>query len=623
RSLLPDDNHAIISIVLQGNLQAEDQKEVVDETEASVEAAGFSGVEPVVTGDPAVSSKIEDLLSTTRTQMMLVAVAMLFLILAVTFKVRGFFPWRWLPLAVVIVGTIYTAGIMGAAGVPLTMMSMTVFPILIGLGIDYGIQFHNRYDEEALRGRTVAQAIIESVTHIGPAVAIALISGCLGFVALMFSPIPMIRDFGLMLIIGVVASYVVAMFPLTAILYLHDRRMNHKNGNPKASRPRKKVKADSDKAGLLEKGLGRMAPWVIRHPFVIVFVAVALTVGGFVVDSSIDTVTDESEFVSEDIPAVKSLRELEKLVGGLSAFNVLIESDDVTSPETLNWMARLEERIKAESGDAIVSTESVAGLVMQKNGGEIPENPGEIREIIDGLAPSLRSNLVSADFKASNLIVTIAPMSDGAVESLSKGLANAASENHLDRAAVSVTGWPEIRIHLVDAITGGRNEMTLIGIGLIFAALLPLFRFKVLRAILATIPIVLIIGWAALFMFGAGIEFTPATATFGALIMGIGVEYTILLMMRYYEEEEKGVEPGAAMSIAMTKIGRAICVSAFTTMGGFAALLIATDFPILVDFGMVTIINVFFALITSLLVLPALIVWIDRRRKRPARIVAR
>ena len=61
-------------------------------------------------------------------------------------------PFRLLPLFVVLIAVVTTIGVMGLVGIPLTMVSMAVFPVLIGLGIDYSIQFHNRYMEEALGG---------------------------------------------------------------------------------------------------------------------------------------------------------------------------------------------------------------------------------------------------------------------------------------------------------------------------------------------------------------------------------------------------------------------------------------------------------------------------------------
>ena len=89
------------------------------------------------------------------------------------------------------------------------------------------------------------------------------------------------------------------------------------------------------------------------------------------------------------------------------------------------------------------------------------------------------------------------------------------------------------------------------------------------------------------------------------------------MMMRYYEERSKGEGVVEAMTTAITRIGRAIIASGFTVIGGFGALLIALDFPIIQDFGIVTMINVFFALVSTLLVLSTLIVLVDRWRERP------
>jgi len=126
----------------------------------------------------------------------------------------------------------------------------------------------------------------------------------------------------------------------------------------------------------------------------------------------------------------------------------------------------------------------------------------------------------------------------------------------------------------------------------------------------------LIIGWSSGVMYLLGLKFNPLSATLGALIIGIGVEFTILLMRRYYEERDKGNNPEEAMTTAIARIGRAIIASGFTVIGGFGSLLIATDFPIIRDFGIVTLIDVFLALVTTLVVLPPMIVLIDRWLER-------
>ena len=91
---------------------------------------------------------------------------------------------------------------------------------------------------------------------------------------------------------------------------------------------------------------------------------------------------------------------------------------------------------------------------------------------------------------------------------------------------VTITGNSLIRVALFDALSGDRVKMTLIGIGFVFLGLFLLFKFNIVKALLAIIPIGLIIGWSSGFMYLTGIQYTPLTATLGTLIMGIGVEFT-------------------------------------------------------------------------------------------------
>ena len=112
---------------------------------------------------------------------------------------------------------------MGYLDIPMTMVSMAAFPVLIGLGIDYAIQFHNRIEEEFERNHSAADAVIETVKHTGPAVLIALIITALGFVSLFTSSVPMVQDFGKLLMIGIIMCFLVSLFVGVTILYgLHE-----------------------------------------------------------------------------------------------------------------------------------------------------------------------------------------------------------------------------------------------------------------------------------------------------------------------------------------------------------------------------------------------------------------
>ena len=603
--VLPDDQHALIAIVLNGALSLDEQIVVTAEVENIVATAGFSGVEAIVTGTPTVFSQLENIMSSSLRNMSLVSILLMLVILAIVFSVRGFFVWRWLPLSIVLIGIIYTFGIMGVISIPITMVTMAVFPILIGLGVDYAIQFHNRYDEEAKRGETVADAIIDSVTHIGPSIGITIIAASLGFAALFFSPVPMIRDFGLMLIIGVIATYLVALFLLLGILYLHDRRNATKTPINKGM-----AKSKQEKVGFVERGLQHLAPWVIKNTAIILPLALLLTIGGLFADSYIKTETDETGFISQDVPAVKNLLALQKIAGGVSSVNMLVEAKDITDPVVIAWMVQLEQRITSEQPEFVTGASSIADLILQATGGVMPQSSAQVKQILGQLPVPIKKNLITDDYTAGNLVISVQQLEIAKIQELRDHLTGYVA-NPPAGVDVVVTGTPIIGIELFNALTEGRVQMTLIGVGLIFLVLFGLFRFNLLRAVLAVLPIGLIIGWSSGVMYLLGIKYTPLTSTLGALILGIGVEFTILLMMRYYEERRKGEGPTEAMITAIAKIGRAIIASGLTVIGGFGALLIAKDFLILRDFGIVTMINVFFALVSTLFVLPTLIVWVD------------
>ncbi len=615
--VFPDDQHSLMFIVLDGGLDMDLQEALVQDTRKVIAAAGFSGVETVITGQPAMYSEMNELMNQSLRSMMIASVVLMLLILALIFKVRNFFAWRWLPLGIVIIGIIYAFGIMGVLGVPMTMVTMAAFPVLIGLGVDYTIQFHNRYDEEARRGEKVADAIIDSITHIGPAIGMAIIVACLGFAALFFSPVPMINDFGYTLIIGVVSCYLLAMFLLLAILYWHDRHRQEKQDGRKTSgavADRAGGVGLAESAGFVERALQRMAPGIIRSAAIIIPVALVLSGVGLYLDSRISTQSDQSQFMSQDLQMFKDLGELEAVAGGQNSANLFVEAEDVTDPQVLNWMADLQERIVAEQTQVVTGASSIVDMLRQAGGGEIPQDPAVIRQILDSMPPMVKSNLLNEDATAANMVVSVGNLDSEQIEELISAMEGYLGEGVPQGVEVTITGGIVMQDTVVSALTEGREKMTLIGIGMVFAGILLLFRLRLKRALVAVLPIGLIIGWSAIVMYLLGIDYTPITATLGALIIGIGVEFTILLMTRYYEEREKGEGPEVAMTTAMTKIGRAIIASGLTVVAGFGALLIARDFPILQDFGIVTMINVLFALVSTLLVLPPLIVWVDSRR---------
>ena len=111
----------------------------------------------------------------------------------------------------------------GYLSLPLTMVTISGLPILIGLGVDFAIQFHSRFDEEMQKGASATQAMRESLPRIGTAIGIAVLAASAGFMVLHISRVPMIRDFGSMLTVGTMILFVACLLLLHSLLYWRQR----------------------------------------------------------------------------------------------------------------------------------------------------------------------------------------------------------------------------------------------------------------------------------------------------------------------------------------------------------------------------------------------------------------
>ena len=148
QTFLIDDTHIFVSIILEEGTKEADIELILNEIDATLKDTIYE--DSLVSGKPVLNYDIKSSMMDSMKIMMATAGIIMVIVLLILFPV----PFRLLPLVVVLIAVIGTIGVMGLASIPLTMVSMAVFPVLIGLGIDYSIQFHSRYMEELTVGDT-------------------------------------------------------------------------------------------------------------------------------------------------------------------------------------------------------------------------------------------------------------------------------------------------------------------------------------------------------------------------------------------------------------------------------------------------------------------------------------
>ena len=605
QSLMPDSGHSRMIVTMPASLQDSQRKELLSEINSAVDFAEFpAGYGVTVTGDRSFQEAIVGLMNSSNSSILaLCGVLMVVALLLVFRHVR----WPLLPIPIVLLGIIWTFGAMGFFHIPMSMVSFAAFPIMIGIGIDYAIQFHNRIDEELGKGKSVMEAAVSTVNHVAIPVIIALTVTEAGFVSLLSSTVPSINDFGKVCIIGLVMCYLSALFVGVTVLYLSEQ---------KAPREKKTDGHSTDGSGI-GAFIAKLAYFCVQRSNAILGVALILALAGNYVDSLVPIETNTQNYIPQDLSPLIDLNHMKTIFGGTGSVQFLVQADDVTDPKNLKWMDDFSNYLLTSRSDRTEGVTSIATYIKQANGGELPDDKTKIREIIASLPQVARDAYLSGH----NLAVVDVNIGNAQTNLGTEGMSRLIKSYEDDLAwmtpppgvSVRITGQQVLMTTVMDALTSGRVEMSLLGLVLIFVLLLLIYR-DLIKALLPVLPMMVVIGWMGLVMYYGGLKYTPLTATLGALVLGVGSEYAILMMERFYEELHNVGDPYEALAITANRIGSALMASGMTVVFGFAAL-IASPFNIISNFGLVTVLSVIFALITTFTVFVVLMIRMEIQRE--------
>jgi len=600
---VPSPMMAISVLALEPGLENSQQFALIDTINKRVSLSDCPpGVSVVVTGNPAFSKEMSAEMGKTMGTLILAAMVLMVIAVGLLF---GHVRYRLLPVFVVGTGLILTFGIIGLAGMPITMVTIGAFPVMIGIGIDYAIQFHSRFDEEA-RKSPIPEAVKTTITKAGPSVLYAMLATAMGFLALSISPLPMIRSFGLVCVIGLVCCYFasIVIVPTLGILTAYCPVVE-KNQTQKNER-----KSNVDKFNGL---VGSVVEKVAKIPVPVLIVCILLAFIGFQMDNEIIVNTDEKTFVPAGMPAKVNLDKVKRTMGETSTTPVLVRGDNILSVDSVWWMHEFQQYEETHNSK-ITGSRSIVTYLIQYNGGVLPGTNPEINGVLNRIPEGIRTRYVSGTTEAVIEFSTVDMPNDVAMSMMEQMKKDLEWKSPPPGISASFTGMGEMFTNLIREIRAGKTQMTVLGFVMILVFLYCVYR-KFAKAATPLIPIVLIVGWNGLILYLLAIDYTPLTATLGSMSVGVASEYTILIMERCYEERQNGMALLPAIRHSIQQIGTAITVSGMTTVFGFAALMIST-FGIISNFGTVTVISVFFALVGAIIVMPAILVLVGTMEEK-------
>jgi predicted RND superfamily exporter protein len=687
--LFPSSDSALVSVRMRAGLSERSRTRTIALIRAAVAMRQWRlqhGETYLVTGEPVIVADLNDAIGHA-IELLLVAVLLVMAgALGLIFSGRP----RLLPLAVALLAAALTFGGLSIAGASLTMASIAVLPVLVGLAVDYAIQFQSRVHEASEEGvgagafagaddgggvadgdgvgdgdsvgdgdaDGVRAAVRRAAAFGAPTIATAGAASAGAMLVLVLSPVPMVRGFGLLLVVGVVVAFVCVLTAGAAMLVLADEADDRKRGlrSPRRyvvlfrflpalnSSTRERSRFFNDHIGPLTSLVSGVGLWVgaswrgarellrdngltravsnvalgyaVRRPGRLLGVGLALAALGWGLDTQTAVQTNIAKLVPQSLSSIQGLNTLERVTGVDGEIDLMVSAKDLTTPATIEWMSSYESAVLKRFGYSeargcerarLCPAFSLPDLfhVQATGTSQTPKlEQAEVTGLLSVIPPYFSQDVISPDRRVATLAfgvrLTGLQQQQQLIEAMRSRLHPPAgvSAKLVGLAVLAAQSGTEV------ASPWRRIESLLAGLAAVALVLLVAFRGDRRRALAPLVPIVLATGWSALILFAVRVPLNPMSVTLGTLVIAISTEFSVLLSERHRQERLAGCDTVEALRRSYSRTGAAVAASGVTAIAGFGVLALS-DIAMLRDFGLVTLIDLSASLIGVLVALPA------------------
>lgn len=531
-----------------------------------------------------------------------------------------------LSLGVVIIGVIWSMGILHLCGYYISLLTALVPPLIVVIGIPNCIYFLNKYHTAWLDIKDKRKALVEMVGRMGIVTLFCNIAAAIGFAVFAFTKSAVLKEFGVVAGTSIMAIFFISLVAIPGVLsYLPAPKPKH-------------VKYLDTR--WMDGLLTRVEKWVFHHKkaiYAATLIAVAFSITGMLRLQSVGHMVD-------DIPKTDQiyidLKFFERNFKGIMPLEIVI---DTKKRYGLTGMKALEVFGRIDSLAAYISQKpemarplSLAeGLKFAKQAFFDGDSANyTIPNAFDGafVADYLRVKKDSSSGSANSFQQLMNAFMDTARQKtrISVNMADIGSKklpavlNDIEHRAhqlfdstkynVELTGTSITFLEGSRFIINGLKESIILAFVLIALCMLYLFRsFRILICSLVPniVPLMLtagIMGWA-------GVPLKPSTVLIFGIALGIAIDVTIRFLVSYQQElpaNNYAVQPTVIKTIHYT--GISIIYTSLVLIAGFSIFMFS-GFGGTQALGWLTSLTLLVATITNLVLLPVLLASLHKSRK--------
>jgi uncharacterized protein len=520
------------------------------------------------------------------------------------------------PIILVIVGVIWSMATLVMFGYEITILTGLIPPLIVIIGIPNSILLLNKYHNELRKHGDKEKALHVTILRISETTLIANITAAIGFGVLFYTGSALLVEFGVVAALNVMATWFICLCLIPIIFsYL----------------PVPKLKAQEDHDnGFLHKLLVKTDLLVHERSRVIYLGTILITIISIVGVMKINVNGYVVDDLPQNSPINRDLKFFEKNFEGILPLEVSIDTrkkNGVLNLSTIKRVDKMEEMISAypEFSRSVSLNKALKYASQAFYNGDpqffrIP-NDMEKNFVLSYLANSGGNSDMLKGFIDSNKQVARVSFQMADVGSKRMNVLMEELKPRIDsilnpeKFDVLLTGSSIIFSKGTDYMLKHLMESILLAIVLI--SLLRLFQFRDLRIMFISllpniIPLIITAGLMGFF----NIPLKPSTILIFTIAFGLASDQTIYFLTRYQQElQSTDFTTSKVISDTIRETGVSMTYIALVLFFGFG-IFTASTFGGTMILGLLLSITLIIALISNLTLLPALLVQIDKRKRK-------
>lgn len=521
------------------------------------------------------------------------------LVLAVMLvSILSSFKGALLPLLTSGVSILWTLAFMGLINLPVTELSFMVPSLIIAIGSTEDIHLLSEFRASRREQLDRKQAVNRMIVRLAAAVAFTAATTFCGFATIMATPIPVLRNFGLAASFGLLANPAVTITLIPACLTLMPDRGKRPCSHRLANRLEQLI-------------LNRLAVFRRRPRITLAAACIPCIILGIWGAFHVEADNNIIAFFKPDSPVVRRVDRLARNLSGSESFCIRLDAREQQAfkdPANLFYALRLQDYL-ADAGwiDRSISITDYLSYIhaaFQPGGERLPKTQEGIAEYLLLLHYTEIEPYATPDYQSLNIVVRHNIRSSKELAPRISALRDYIQRTCPEHLTPGVTGEMLLVNKAVHAIVRGQLRSVLI-IAFIAAALMSLLFRSVRIGCLGLIPNLLPVGVQFGFMAIAGIPLNTATSMAAAISIGLAVDDTIHLLMRFYSHRNQ-VPTAQAVERSTRQLLRPVVATTISLSLGFLVMRFSSFTPI-GDFALLSAIMLTTALLADLIVTPTLL----------------